>query len=375
MDRFSNWIDKHRDEILDWLVSLVQINSYTGNPEGVNRVGDEVAVFLKHLGFDETRYAREDIGDHRLLVRPGPGRQILFSCHLDTVFPPDLGFDKCQVGDPVTTGPGVIDMKGGITVLLFTLMMLDELGLRRPSGYHILFSADEETGSEDARPLVEAQARGKDYGLVFECGGPNGEVVAARKGVGTFRIEIEGRAAHAGNDYARGVNANLEAAHKLIAIQQLTDLEIGTTVNVGQMGGGIGANTISPSAFLLIDFRYAVDAEGERIVSKLDEQTRAAFVAGSRSRMSGGIQRPVMVETHATRTFSELVNQAGGGEVHTEKRGGVSDANFIAFAGVPTLDGFGPLGGKDHTVEEFMYTRSLFERIELLGRVLVKLDP
>jgi glutamate carboxypeptidase len=178
-------------------------------------VGDQVAAFLKHLGFDETRYARESIGDHRLLVRSGPGKQILFSCHLDTVFPPDLGFNMCLVGNPVTTGPGVIDMKGGIAVLLFTLMMLDDLGLRRPFGYHIFFSADEETGSEDARPLVEAQAQGKDYGLVFECGGPNGEVVSERKGVGTFRIEIEGKAAHAGNDYAQGINANLEAAHKL----------------------------------------------------------------------------------------------------------------------------------------------------------------
>ena len=97
---------------------------------------------------------------------------------------------------------------------------------------------------------------------MFECGGPNGEVVSARKAVGTFRIETEGQAAHAGNDYARGINANLEAAHKLIAIQGDTNLEIGTTVNVGQIGGGIGANTISPSAFLLIDFRYAVDEEG-----------------------------------------------------------------------------------------------------------------
>jgi glutamate carboxypeptidase len=374
MDRFSSWIAEHRNEILDWLVLLVQINSYTGNPEGVNRAGDQVAAFLKDLGFDETRYERERIGDHRLLVRSGSGKQILFSCHLDTVFPPDMGFNLCLVGDPVTTGPGVIDMKGGITILLFTLMMLKDLELLPSFGYHIFFSTDEETGSEDARPLVEAQAQGKDYGLVFECGGSNAEVVSARKGVGTFRIEIDGKAAHAGNDYARGVNANLEAAHKLIAIQGLTNLEIGTTVNVGQIGGGIGANTISPNAFLLIDFRYAADEEGDRIVSMIDEQTKTAYVEGTRSRMSGSIQRPVMVETGATRQFAKLVNRASEGTVYTEKRGGVGDANFIAFAGTPTLDGFGPIGGKDHTVEEFMYTRSLFERIELLGRVLMNLD-
>jgi glutamate carboxypeptidase len=118
-----------------------------------------------------------------------------------------------------------------------------------------------------------------------------------------------------------------------------------------------------------------VDEEGERIVSMLDEQTKTAYVEGTRSRMSGCIQRPVMVETDASRRFAKLVSQASDGTLHTEKRGGVGDANFIAFKGVPTLDGFGPIGGKDHTVEEFMYTRSLFERIELLGRVLMNLDP
>ena len=108
------------------------------------------------------------------------------------MFPPDLGFDRCKVGDEVTTGPGVIDMKGGITVLLQTLIMLDRLDCA-PSGYAVMFSADEETGSEDARDLVEALAAAKDYGLVFECGGAHGEVVSARKGVGTFRVDIEGR--------------------------------------------------------------------------------------------------------------------------------------------------------------------------------------
>ena len=110
-----------------------------------------------------------------------------------------------------------------------------------------------------------------------------------------------------------------------VTIQGQTNLEIGTTVNVGQIGGGIGANTISPSAFLLIDFRYAVDEEGEHIVSMLDEQTKAAYVEGTRSRMSGCIQRPVMVETDATRRFAKLVSQASDGTLHTEKRGGVGD--------------------------------------------------
>jgi len=374
MERFSSYLAERRVEILDFLTALVEVNSYTGNRDGVNRVGDTVRDVMVNLGFNETRFPRETIGDHRLFTRPGPGKRVLFSCHLDTVFPPDLGFDRCTVGDEVTTGPGVVDMKGGITVLLQTLIMLDRLRLRPPSVYSVMFSADEETGSEDARNLVEALAAAKDYGLVFECGGANGEVVSARKGVGTFRVDVEGRAAHAGNDYAQGVNANLEAAHKLVELQGLTDLGRGTTVNVGQMGGGIGANTISPNAFLVVDFRYAAPEEADRVVARLGEITAHAHVPGTVSRLSGRVQRPVMVETDATRAFVELVREVSGGAIAAEHRGGVGDANFIAAAGVPTLDGFGPVGGKDHTVEEFMLTRSLFDRIDLLGRVLLRLE-
>ena len=374
-DPFAAYVAERRSAILELLVSLVEINSHTGNRDGVNRVGDVVAAFLGDLGFEHTRFERQAIGDHRLFTRGGTGKQILFSCHLDTVFPASLGFDRCVVGEPLSTGPGVIDMKGGIVVLLHTLKMLTELGACPPSRYSVFFSSDEETGSEDARELVERMAVGKDYGLVFECGGAHGEVVSARKGVGTFRIDIEGKAAHAGNDYARGVNANLEAAHKLIAIQDVTRLDIGTTVNVGQVSGGIGANTISPSAQLVIDVRYVVPTEAERIVGALEQEVARQRVPGTRSRLGGRIQRPVMVETDATRAFVELVRSASGGQVSAEHRGGVGDANFIAALGVPTLDGFGPLGGKDHTVEEHMVTASLFERIELLGRVLRRLDP
>ena len=375
MEKIEQYLADRRESILEYLKSLVEINSYTGNRTGVNQVGDVVADTLRGLGFSEKRFHREQIGDHRHFTRCGTGSQeILFSCHLDTVFPPDLGFNNCVIGDEITTGPGVIDMKGGITVLVQTLKMLHELDLRRPSTYHIFFSADEETGSEDSRPLCEEIARGKSYGFVFECGGHHNEVVSARKGVGTFRIDIEGKAAHAGNDFTNGIDANLEAAHKLIALRELCDLPRGTTVNTGQIAGGIGANTISPKAQLLIEFRYTAREEGERLVKELERVTNYAFVPGTTSTLSGRIQRPVMEESEATRQLLSMVDQVADGKVKAEKRGGVGDANFLAFMGVPTLDGFGPVGGKDHTPEEFMITRTLFERMELLARILCAID-
>lgn len=373
--RFSGYLAEHRDEILGFLRSLVEVNSHTGNRDGVNEVGDRMAGALTALGFVEQRFRRERIGDHRLFVRPGTdgGRQVLFSGHLDTVFPPELGFNAFRAGDEVTTGPGVIDMKGGLAVLVETLRMLDALGIRPRDAYHVLLSADEETGSEDSRPLIEEVARGKDYGFVFECAGVEGEVVSARKGVGTFRIEIEGKPAHAGNDYLRGIDANLEAAHKLIQLQQLTAVERGSTVNVGQISGGIGANTISPRASLLVEVRYTSHDEGERLVAGLERIVAHSYVPGTRSELHGRIQRPVMQEGPGTARLLERVDAISHGRIKAEKRGGVGDANFIAFVGVPTIDGLGPGGGMDHTPEEFMVTRTLFERIDFLATLLCEI--
>lgn len=375
-EKASRYLAERRGEILGFLKSLVEINSHTCHPAGVNRVGDVVSRALLDLGFSEKRFRRETIGDHRLFTRPGSGsgKKVLFSCHLDTVFPLELGFDTFCEGDRHTTGPGVIDMKGGITVLVQTLRMLDDLGLRGPSSYHIFLSADEETGSEDSRPLIEEVARGKDFGFVFECAGERGEVVSARKGVGTFRIEIEGRPAHAGNDYARGIDANLEAAHKLIELSRLTDVARGSTVNVGQVSGGVGANTISPRASLLVEMRYTSQEEGERLVAGLERIVGHSYVPGSHSQLHGRIQRPVMEESEGTARLLALVDRVSDGAIKAEKRGGVGDANFIAFVGVPTLDGFGPSGGMDHTPDEFMVTRTLFERMEFLAALLCAID-
>ena len=367
------YLEEHRGEVLELLRSLVEVNSFTRNPKGVNLVGQTMAAFLGGLGFQEQIHERQGIGHHQLFTRPGSGTKLLFLTHKDTVFPEDTGFLKFTIDGDRAVGPGVIDMKGGITVLLSTLKMLGELGELGDLDITITAVSDEESGSEDSRELTEACAIGKDYVFCMECGGLNRELVSARKGVGTFFIDIVGKAAHAGNSYAQGVNANLELAHKTIAIHELTDLEQGTTVNVGEISGGIGANTISPAARITIDLRFEEHEEGERIRSELERIAIEPYVQGTRSVLSGVIQRPVMVESRGTRAFIEAIGQATGIGVAVERRGGVSDANFTAALGIPTLDGFGPIGGDDHRTTEYMLIDSLFRRIELLGTVLAHL--
>jgi glutamate carboxypeptidase len=195
-------------------------------------------------------------------------------------------------------------------------------------------------------------------------------VVIGRKGVGTFFIDITGKAAHAGNHYRDGSDANLEAAHKLQALVSLTDLDEETTVNVGQITGGIGANTISPHARLTFELRYTSAQERDRVLAAVDAIVTHAHVSGTTATLSGGIQREVMAPNDTQSHFIERINTLCGITLPTEKRGGVSDANIVASHGIPTLDGWGPFGDGDHTVHERASKQSFLDRIERVTEIL-----
>jgi len=353
------------------LEKVVRINSYTRNKKGVDAVGNVFEKWLKELGYRTERHRRELIGDHLHFISPKSGRRekILLLGHLDTVFPPGT-FEEWREDDDWVYGPGVCDMKGGNVVALEALRSLFETR-GKIEDIDLLFVSDEETGSDDSRILSGELAKEYDKCFVFEAAGPDMDVVVGRKGIGTFEITIEGRAAHAGTSYAKGADANLEAAMKLQKLVAMTDLEKGSTVNVGKMEGGIGANTISPQAKLLLELRYADHREKERLMAGLDEVVRTSYVDGTKAMLGGSIQRDVM-EPNAWQTkLAEAMERIAGQRLPTEKRGGVSDANIVASAGVVTLDGLGPYGDGDHTVKERALKKSFDERIDLMTKVLL----
>jgi glutamate carboxypeptidase len=191
------------------------------------------------------------------------------------------------------------------------------------------------------------------------------ELVTGRKGVGTFFIDIEGKAAHAGNNYTKGIDANLEASYKLQELVKLTDLEKGTTVNVGKIEGGIGANTISPYAHLTFELRYKTTDERDRVLENIDKVVNKSYVKGSKSKLRGGIQRDVMQTSNESLNLVKHLENISSQKIPTEERGGVSDANIVSSNGVITLDGFGPYGDGDHTVNERALKESFDSRIEL----------
>ena len=347
------------------LETVVKINSYTKNKAGVDKVGETFDRWFEEIGFDTAISSRELIGDHRYYTSSHKenAKKLLLLGHIDTVFPQGK-FEEYTEDDDWVYGAGVCDMKGGNIVALEALRKLHKKNIPI-TNIDVLLVSDEESGSDDSKHLTATLAKDYDYCFVYEAAGEQMEVVTGRKGVGTFFIDIKGKAAHAGNSYSDGNDANLEASYKLQKLVALTDLEQGTTVNVGKIDGGIGANTISPHAHLVFELRYKTSQEKDRVLEKIKTIVKTSYVDGCISTLSGGIQRDVMQTSDGSLKLIKNIENITGIKLPYEQRGGVSDANIVSSIGVVTLDGFGPFGDGDHTVHERASKESFTSRIKL----------
>jgi len=352
------------------LKTIVEINSYTNNKHGVDEVGKIFDTWFEKLGFTAKIFERELIGSHRYYTskQKNNSKKLLLLGHLDTVFPPNK-FEGYHEDDEWVYGAGVCDMKGGNIVALQALRELKNNNIDIHN-IDVLLVSDEETGSDDSKLLTSKLAKDYDYCFVYEAAGENLEVVTGRKGVGTFFIEIQGKAAHAGNCYIDGYDANLELSYKLQELVKLTDLNKGTTVNVGKIDGGIGANTISPHANMTFELRYKTQDEKNRVLNRINEIVNTSFVNGTKANLRGSIQRDVMQTTDSSLELIQNINDITCRELKSEERGGVSDANIVSSIGVITLDGFGPFGDGDHTENERALRSSFDERIKLTKEIL-----
>ena len=352
------------------LKELIEINSYTKNIDGVNKNGKLYIKKFEELGFKTTIFDRSKagFGNHLLFEsKKKEGKKLLLLGHIDTVFPPGT-FEGFREDDEWIYGPGVCDMKGGNMVMIEALRNVAKN--KKIKNVDVFLVSDEEIGSDDSFQFTKKLGSSYDYCLVFEAAGKNAEIVTGRKGVGTYYIDIEGKAAHAGNHYDEGINANLEAAYKLISLTDLTNLKEGTTVNVGKIEGGIGANTISPKAHLSVEVRFTKKKERDRVLNSLHEIVHKPFSQGTKATLSGRLQRDVMEENEKQLKFIAQIEKWIGKKLKTEKRGGGSDANIVASSGCITIDGFGPYGDGDHTINERALKKSYFERIEEVTKIL-----
>ena len=297
--------------------------------------------------------------------------KVLILGHHDTVFPlGTLNQRPFRVADGRATGPGVFDMKAGIVQAIHAVAALRDTG-----GVEMLFSADEEVGSEHSRELIEARALACGAVLVLEPSADGGALKTARKGTGTFEMKILGRAAHAGLEPEKGINALVEAAHQVLRITTFGDAATGTTVTPTVAAAGTADNVVPALAKVLIDVRVEVQGEKERIeAAMMGLQPVDALI---RIEMRGGVGRPPMPPSASAWLFPlavEVGRELGLSAITGVGVGGGSDGNFTAARGVATLDGLGAVGGGAHADHEFVVVESMPDRSRLLAGLIAKLQ-
>lgn len=372
------YFQSHQAEILDFIRWLVEQESMSREAAAISRIAENFGEKLSDLGaavelladpdFGTSVRARFDFTDGRA----ADDRQLMIVGHLDTVWPMGtLAARPFRISEGRAYGPGIFDMKAGVSIATFALRAIKELGRRTRRPICMLMTCDEETGSHFSRPFIEEEAHRAHTALVLEPPIPGGAVKTARKGVGEFELVVRGKPAHAGNDPRAGVSAITEMAHQVLAINGLMDYARGTTLNVGVVRGGVLSNVIAAEAHATIDMRFANIEEGQRIEQEM--QRLKPVLDGARLTVIGGINRPPLVRTPEIAALFAQARQLAaemGYDLREGAVGGGSDGNFIAALGVPVLDGLGVDGAGAHAEHEHILIDDIARRATLLARLM-----
>ncbi len=383
------------------LEHLVNIDSGSGNAVGIAAIADFFVERFRSLGLEVTVHDHGETAgpcvEARHLASVGdPGRRrgnedcisghnhsehekiydILMVGHMDTVFPEGTCTARpFSIADGRAFGPGVADMKSGdlLTVCLsrFLLKQHPELS------FCVALNGDEEVGSPTSREWLDQLGRQSRYCFVFEPGRAGGEFVQKRKGVAEFEIECRGRAAHAGVAPEKGASAIVELAHFVCELAKLNRYEIGTSVNTGLISGGSASNVVAEEARAVVDIRYEIPSELERIEGVLEQLRRAPIVDGVTTTITRNPGFPPMNPNPATERLIALMEEEGR-RLNIPTRfiatGGASDANHLSTPELPVMDACGPQGSGFHSDQEYIDLDSIRQRLVLLSAVFSRLS-
>jgi glutamate carboxypeptidase len=374
LDGLESW----REEQIEFLARLVNHDSGTDDVMDVNRVGSMLADKLDGLGFAVRRISQDRFGDHLVADKPGTGsKRFLFVGHFDTVFPSGTVKERPFRIDPEgrAWGPGVYDMKGGLAAVLYALRAHKEARTHTwvETNLAIVFNSDEERLSPTSREVIEAEARRAHSVGILEPARAGGEYVMARKGAGTFYLEVTGKASHAGLQPELGASAIWDLAQKVADLHALTDFTTGTTVNVGTVRGGARPNVVADRAFAEIDLRAWSQADADAAIGAMRRICEPVRVPGTTARFWGQVNFPPWPPgLPGTERLLDIMRAAGrdlGVDVRAIKTGGGSDGNHTS-AIAPTIDGLGPRGSRAHSDEEFIEVATLLERTKMIALFL-----
>jgi len=352
--------------MIDHIGRLVECESPSADAAAVARSAEEVAALgVELLGVEPERIVVD--GTTHLRWRFGDTTRVLLLTHHDTVWPiGSLAVHPFAVRDGVLTGPGSFDMKVGLVMALHAVAALPDR-----DGVTILVTGDEEIGSTTSRALIEREATGARAVLVTEASADGGALKIARKGTSMYEVRVTGRAAHAGLDPERGVNATLELARLALVVAALGDAALGTTVTPTVIGAGTTLNTVPASGSFAVDVRACTIAEQQRVDAAMRALT--PMLPGALLEIDGGPNRPPLEATESSTLFdraNSVAARLGMEALVGVAVGGASDGNFTAGIGVPTLDGLGAVGGGAHAADEHVVVAEIAPRTALLRALI-----
>jgi glutamate carboxypeptidase len=364
-------IDDQNDKWLELLRTWCAISSGTDHLPGLASMADALADAFGSFG--EVRRIPLPTATH--IRRPDAPVRVLLMIHYDTVYGPDSPFQRVTVlPDGRWNGPGVVDAKGGIVVMLAALHALEQSPLAEKIGWEVILNPDEEIGSPGSASLLDEAARRNHFGLLFEPALPDGSLVGERKGSGNFTVVVRGKAAHAGRDFAAGRSAIVALADLIV---QAAERSGGITLNCGQISGGGAVNIVPDLAIGRFNARISRQAEAERITSLFndliaDANQREGIVAT----VHGSFSSPPKALDSASLGLLQAARECGaalGLDLSWRSSGGTCDGNRLAAAGLPLIDTLGPVGGDLHSPTEYLLPDTISQRAKLTAMLLMRM--
>lgn len=369
---------KAREEWLKTLETLVNIDSGTGDRQGIMKVEDIAIEQLKSVGAEVKTINTPRAGRNILATVRGTGKgNILLLAHSDTVFPAGTAAKHpFKIVGSKAYGPGVMDDKGGILLGIEALRIIKTLKFQDFDTIGFSITPDEEKGSLASREFIKETAKKYDFALVLEFGSPEDKVTSWRKGIGYYGLEVKGRAAHAGAEPERGCNALLEAAHQILQLRNLNDSKKQTTVNFTVFQAGDRRNVIPDFAKVQADVRVLEAPEYVRLEKDFERLSKNKLLPCTEIKVISERGRPPFPpnpQTDALVKKAQAIYRTIGFQLGVEGSGGGTDGNYTASVGTATLDALGPVGGGAHGTDEYIDLDRIAPRIYLLTKLLMDL--
>lgn len=376
----AQWIDNNQEDQRKFLEALVNIDSGSSDISGIEKVAEAVKNELKELGFTVHLFPFEKAGTY-LMAEKESGekkKKTILLGHMDTVFEKGTVAERFyrEEGE-YAYGPGILDMKGGISQIIYALKGLGEAG-ESLDHIRVILVGDEEVGhlQSEAVTLMKEHSRDADFVFCCESGRMDGKYVTERKGVASAVLEVFGKSAHSGNDFSSGRNAILEIADKLIKISQWNEPDLSLTISPGIIKGGTVINAVPDYARAEIDIRFTDPEKLEHFFLESKETMQNSYIEDTQVNYSPIVEYQTMGHDENTEKILKLVNgvlkKLEKPPLETCGVGGGADSSFFSRWGIPTICAFGPQGQGNHTTEECILLGSLVERTRLLAECLIR---